>query len=374
MIQQSADRVLYGLTVGILVSITILTTMFGGVADAPVSTPAVSNNTDVKRTDDGTRYIVEPTRLRQGCPGGRDCIPAIDDPGFETREQADWLADDDLVIALKIDGEARAYPLRILNVHEIVNDDINGRAIAVTYCPLCRSGLVFNRTVNGSILSFGVSGKLLNANLVMYDRQTETYWSQLNGTAIVGPMVPERLEIRPNTITTWGEWRVEHPETRVLSRETGIYPASTYGGNPYSSFADRERVGFGVSDVDPRLHSKTIVYGVTVGNTSRAYPEATVRDKNVINDVVGAVPVLVVEDQTTGGVKVFVREVNETPREFRIETNRLVDQQGTVWSYDGTAMEGPEAGTELERLNSHGIYWFAWSEFHPETDIYEASN
>lgn len=374
MTQHSLDQALFGLTVTSLVILTIIALTFGGVADAPSPPMPQSNQTDVERTEDGTRFIVNPRQLRQGCPGGMDCIPSIDEPTYESTEQADWLANDDLVIAIEIDGEARAYPLRILNVHEIVNDEINGHPIAVTYCPLCRSGLVFNRSINGSVLSFGVSGKLLNANLVMYDRQTETYWSQLNGTAIVGPLVPARLEIYPNTITTWGEWRAAHPNTRVLSRSTGIYPISTYSGNPYSSFADRERVGFGVSDVDNRLGSKTVVYGVTIGNTSRAYPEPIVKNKDVINDEVNDVPVLIVEDQTTGGVRVFVREVNGSPREFHAADNRLIDDQGTEWNYTGTALDGPDTGTELRELNSHGIYWFAWSEFHPETDVYERSD
>ncbi len=374
MTEKSLDQALFGLTVIILVSLTIMVLALGGVAKTPAATPPQSNQTDVERTEDGTRYIVNPAQLRQGCPGGMDCIPSIDDPTYVSADRADWLADDDLVIAIVVDGEARAYPLRILNVHEIVNDEVNGNPLTVTYCPLCRSGLVFNRSVNGSVLSFGVSGKLLNANLVMYDRQTETYWSQLNGTAIVGPLTPARLEMYPNTITTWGEWRATHPDTRVLSRSTGIYPVSTYSGNPYSNFADSERVGFGVSTVDNRLGAKTIVYGVTIGNSSRAYPEARVKDDDVINDEVNDVPVLLVEDQNTGGIRVFVREVNGSPREFRIENNRLVDEQGAEWSYNGTALGGSSAGTELERLNSHGIYWFAWSEFHPETDIYDVED
>lgn len=174
-----------------------------------------------------------------------------------------------------------------------VTDD--GTPVAVTYCPLCRSGLVFDRRVNGTTLEFGVSGKLLNANLVMYDRQTETYWSQLDGSAVVGPLVPRQLTVLPNTVTTWAEWRESHPDTEVLSRNTGIYPKSNYGSNPYGGYADREGVGFGVDDVDDR---------------------------------------------------------------------------GTRWNFDGVALEGPHEGSQPEQLNSHGIFWFAWSEFNPETEIY----
>ncbi len=367
------ERTLYVGTVVVLVVASSLAVALGGAGATQQATPEqpAASEADFNVTDDGTRYTVRPDRLRQGCPGGTDCIPSIDDPTYQSADAADgWLNEDDMVIGIEVDGETRAYPLRILNVHEIVNDEVGGTPVAVTYCPLCRSGLVFDRRVDGETLSFGVSGKLINANLVMYDRQTETYWSQLEGEAIVGPLVPRELTLVPSSITTWAEWREAHPQTQVLSRDTGIYPKSTYGSNPYSGYADSERVGFDVDSVDDRLHSKTIVYGVTIGNASRAYPEETVTEADVVNDEVGGVPVLVVEDQREGGVKLFVREVDGDPVRFSPSEGRLVDEDGNGWSFDGEAQEGPHAGTQLERLNSHGIFWFAWSEFHPETDIY----
>ncbi|MFB6149041.1 MAG: DUF3179 domain-containing protein [Halobacteriales archaeon] len=364
------EPTIYTITVVSLVVLSTVGVVVGGAQQQSLTSPA-ADETEFKVTDDGTRYIIHPTQLRQGCPGGTDCIPSIDDPQFQSAAQADWLADEDLVIGVEINGETRAYPLRILTVHEIVNDEVGGRPIAVTYCPLCRSGLVFDRRVNGTTLTFGVSGKLLNANLVMYDRQTKTYWSQLNGSAIVGPLVPRQLTILPNTITTWAKWHEAHPETTVLSRDTGIYHKSNYASDPYAGYANSDRVGFGVNEVDSRLHPKTVVYGVTIGNTSRAYPEPIVTEADVVNDVVEGVPVAVVEDQTTGGVRVFVRRVDNETLRFSLEDGQLVDQTGVRWRFDGTAMAGPHEGTTLERLNSHGIYWFAWSEFHPETELYD---
>lgn len=365
---------LYIATVVVLVGLSALGVGVSAVTHAPTTSPAPGGDAAFNVTDDGTRYTVHPSKIRQGCLGGTDCIPAIDDPSFQPADQADWLADEDLIIGITINGEPRAYPLRILTVHEIVNDDVTGRPVAVTYCPLCRSGLVFDRQLNGSTLTFGVSGKLLNANLVMYDRQTETYWSQLTGKAVVGPLVPSDLTILPSTITTWGQWQESHPTTTVLSRDTGIYPPSTYGSSPYSGFAESERVGFGVDRVDDRLHPKTIVYGVTIGNTSRAYPEDVVTDEDVINDAVAGVPVLIVEDQRTGGVKVYAREVNGDPIRFELEDGVLRDEAGGGWTFNGTAVAGPYEGAQLSRLNSHGIYWFAWSEFHPGTAIYQETN
>ncbi|MDY6761567.1 MAG: DUF3179 domain-containing protein [Candidatus Nanohaloarchaea archaeon] len=320
-------------------------------------------------TDDGTKYTVHPSELVQGCPG-MDCIPSIDNPKFQRAAEATWLDSSDLVIGVEVDGEAKAYPFRILNVHEIVNDEVGGEPVAVTYCPLCRSGLVYSRVVDNRTLEFGVSGKLWNANLVMYDRQTETYWSQIQGKAIVGPLVPEELDLVHSVITDWESWQDSHPDTRVLSRDTGIYSPRRYGSNPYTGFQSSGRVGFGVDNVDDRLHPKELVYGVAIGRDATAYIADEIRNRDVINDRVGNVPVLVVEDQDSGGIRVFAREIDNETLEFHLDNGTLVDQDGNVWSFTGTAQEGPHQGETLEQLNSHGFFWFAWSIFHPETNIY----
>ncbi|MFB6297086.1 MAG: DUF3179 domain-containing protein [Salinirussus sp.] len=371
MIGAPEEPTLYVATLLVLVGASALGLALAASAGgtAPATGTAETAGVDVRVTDEGTRYIVPPSRLRQGCPGGTDCIPSIDDPAFQSADRAGWLADEDLVIGVEIDGDARAYPLRILAVHEIVNDEVGGQPVAVTYCPLCRSGLVFDRRVGNATLSFGVSGKLLRANLVMYDRRTGTYWSQLNGSAVVGPLVPRRLQMLPSTVTTWEEWRASHADTRVLSRNTGIFPPATYGSNPYAGYADDAAVGFGVNEVDGRLPAKTVVYGVTVGNASRAYPAETVAAAGAVNDRIGDIPVLVVADGG-GGATVFVREVSGRTPTFSVENGRLVDDRGNRWSVGGEALDGPDEGTQLDRLNSHGIYWFAWSEFHPETGVY----
>ncbi|MFB6294824.1 MAG: DUF3179 domain-containing protein [Candidatus Nanohaloarchaea archaeon] len=330
---------------------------------------ASSNSTAYNVTDDGTKYTIHPSELVQGCPG-KDCIPSIDNPQFQRAQEATWLDDRDLVIGVETNGEAKAYPFRILNVHEIVNDRVGGKPVAVTYCPLCRSALVYSRVINGDTVEFGVSGKLYNANLVMYDRKTETYWSQIQGEAIVGPLVPHELDLVHSVITDWEGWRQAHPDTKVLSRDTGIYPKSQYGSNPYTGFQSSGRVGFGVDNVDDRLHSKEIVYGVAVGGNATAYVKSDVKQQDVINDRVGDVPVLVVEDQESGAIRVFDRRIEGDTLTFAVENGTLVDGDGNTWSFDGTAQEGPYRGESLEQLNSHGFFWFAWSSFHPETTIY----
>lgn len=363
---------LYAVTlVGLLVASGIAVGLHPGVAGPE---PPGADDGEYATTVEGVRYTADPDRLRQGCPGGMDCIPSIDDPQFQSPDDAAWLDPSDRVIGVEIDGQARAYPLRILNVHEVVNDRLAGRPLAVTYCPLCRSGLVFSRQVRGETLTFGVSGKLLDANLVLYDRQTETYWSQIQGEAIVGPLVPTTLTLHPSTITTWADWRRGHPDTQVLSRDTGIYPTATYGSNPYAGYEDSRRVGYGVGPVDDRLPPKALVYGLTVGGSSVAFPEATVRSADAINHEVGGVPVLVLEDPRDGGVSAFVRRVDDETLTFRAGEDALVDQHGDEWSYDGEALTGPRARERLDRLGTNGFFWFAWSTFHPETVVYNASD
>ena len=363
----TADRTLYLVTLAALV---VASGVAVGLTDGGGGAPEPAGDGAFETTEAGVRYTVHPSELRQGCPAGMDCIPSIDDPRFVAADRATWLAAADLVIGVEIDGTARAYPLRILNVHEVVNDEVAGRPLAVTYCPLCRSGVVFSRAVGGRTLSFGVSGKLLDANLVLYDRQTETYWSQIEGEAIVGPLVPTRLELVPSAITTWDEWRRGHPETTVLSRETGIYPRATYASNPYAGYAESDRVGFGVDEVDDRLPPKALVYGVAAGGAAVAYPAAALADGAVVNDRVGEVPVLVVTHPADGGVRAFVRRAEGETLTFEATAEALVDDEGHRWTYDGEALSGPHEGTRLERIQPHGFYWFAWSEFHPETEVY----
>ncbi len=369
-------NLVYGAGLVALIAIVLVFAVTGeqrGTGDIDVdstASPSNGSSADIKMTDDHTRYTVHPWELVQGCPG-KDCIPSIDNPKFQSSEEAAWLDDQDLVIALEVNGEAKAYPFRILNVHEIVNDNIGGEAVAVTYCPLCRSGLAYSREVNGEVTEFGVSGKLWNANLVMYDRATETYWSQVEGEAIVGPLVPAELDLVNSVITEWGKWKESHPDTEVLSRDTGIYPPSQYGSNPYTGYQSSSRVGFGVGEVDDRLHSKELVYGVAVGNSSKAYVESDIEEADVINDEVGGVPVLVVEDQESGGIRVFSRKVGNKTIKFSLENGILTDSEGDQWSFEGEALEGEKQGEQLDQLNSHGFFWFAWSSFHPETEIYE---
>jgi hypothetical protein len=253
---------------------------------------------DVSLASDFTGAKIAPSDLLQGC-FGKDCIPSINNPNFESAAAASWLQDEDRVFGINYKGVARAYPQRILNWHEIVNDEISGEAIAVTFCPLCGSALAFKRQVSGVITEFGVSGKLHNSDLVMYDRYEGSLWQQITGEAIVGPAAQrdEILEKVPIITTSWGEWRKEHPDTQVLSRDTGF--VRDYDRYPYGTYEQDDELYFGVKNLNKQLPIKTVVYGVEINGVSKAYPEDVFAQTPVISDKVGGNSIRL--EKTEGG-------------------------------------------------------------------------
>lgn len=360
------------LFVGVMIlmagSVSVVIALDQQEPSASVQSPdtEINGSPSVQTTADGRRYIVHPDELEQGCPGF-DCIPAIDDPAYINADQASWLDNDDRVIGLSINNVTRAYPLRILNRHEIVNDRIGGDPVAITYCPLCRSAVVFNRTINGSKLSFGVSGKLLDANLVMYDRQTETLWNQIEGQAIVGSLVPSRLELLYASITSWGDWQQANPDTDVLARDQGIYPVSSYDVDPYAGYGNQSVVGFGVDKVDDRLHPKKLVAGISIEGTPKAYPVETIKARGMIQESVNGTSVAVFQRKDDGRIGALIAEYEGTRLELTRKDHGLQDQQGRLWRYDGQQSEGDG---RLTYLVPKEFYWFAWEKFNSESLVY----
>jgi hypothetical protein len=272
---------------------------------------------------------VPAAEIRPGGPG-RDGIPALRDPAVLPAGDAPW-ADDDLVLAIEHRGEARAYPIAILDWHELVNDTLGGEPILVTYCPLCGTGLVFDRRVDGKVRSFGVSGLLYLSDVLFYDRETDSLWSQIHSRAVTGPSRGKRLRMMRSEMALWGEWRQAHPHTTVLSRETGH--RRDYNRSPYAGYSASERILFPV-EFDRRYSAKMPTIGVRlVGGAARAYPA--------------------VEVARAGG------NVNE---EFEGRRVRV--------SYDPEAqIFEVEAPDDVEVVEG---YWFAWSAFHPEATTYVA--
>jgi hypothetical protein len=291
---------------------------------------------------------------------------------------------------VEIDGDARAYPIQIMIWHEIVNDRVGGVPVTVTYCPLCNTGVAFERpTVDGRLLDFGTSGKLYNSNLVMYDRQTETFWAQATGLAIMGPLTGTELAFVPARLLSWGDWRAAYPEGRVLSRDTGA--SRQYGTNPYGGYEGTENPFLFAGTPDPRLPATEHVLGVRIGSKAFAFPYAALRaagsgDHTAVSVRVGGEDLVVFWQAGTssaldtpdiasgldvGAAAAFGPVIDDRPLTFRSTEDAIVDDQtGSTWDITGRATSGPLAGSELEPLVAIDSFWFDWAAFHPDTQIY----
>jgi hypothetical protein len=318
-----------------------------------------------------------------------DSIPSIDDPEFVSSEQAaTWLAGEEPVAVLEMEGDARAYPLQIMTWHEIVNDVVGGVPVTVTYCPLCNSALAYPRTVGKRVLEFGTSGSLYNSALVMYDRQTESLWLHFEGVAIEGPLEGTRLEFIPVQILSFDQFRHEHPGGKVLSKETGF--SRTYGQNPYDFYDTSDRPFLFEGEVDGRMGALARVVGVEIDGEAIAVPyDLLASDKRAaaVHSTVGGQDVVVFwqagvrsaldnpqisRGRDVGSSGVFIPSVQGRELTFRAEGGLVKDQQaGSTWSLAGRAISGPLAGEELPEVNHVDTFWFAWSSHNPDTAIFE---
>ena len=319
---------------------------------------------------DGVRHTVPLDDIISVLP--KDQIPAINNPKFISIEEGNkFLADSDLVLGLSIDGDSRAYPHKILNFHEIVNDRFGDRAVAVTFCPLCFTGIAFDPIINGEAVEFGVSGKLYNSDLVMYDRKTETYWSQITGEGIRGELAGQVLTQIPVDTIEWGDWKKVHPDTTVLSKDTGFF--RNYASNPYPGYDRSSGLFFRVDNQDDgRLFSKAIVYGVVFDDKAKAYEKDAVIKIGLINDLFADRSLLITFDPESKVIRIFDREVDGKTLTFENIDGKLVDSETeTVWSFSGEALSGTHAGKSLERLDTGPHFWFAWAAFNANSDLFK---
>jgi hypothetical protein len=309
--------------------------------------------------------------LDQIVSGGppRDGIPSIDKPRFvSVPEAGKFLQDSDTVLGLDINGDIRAYPLQILVWHEIVNDKVGGVPVAVTYCPLCFTNQVFNRMVDGQTLEFGTSGKLYNSNLVMYDRTSESLWSQALGEGIVGEYAGTKLERIPFDLAYWRDWKGLYPDAKVLSADTGF--GRPYGADPYGDYYTSPSIYFPVSNRDSRLGLKEIVIGLEHDGVYRAYQLSKIEEEHVINDDLAGRPVLITSHYPFM-TRVFDRTVDGQALEFEYKDGVMTDKQThSVWGFDGVVTDGEMTGKRLQRLPLDQGFWFEWVAFHPGTELY----
>ncbi len=319
-----------------------------------------------------------------------DGIPPIDDPSFVSVTEADeWLSSREPVIALVLGDDARAYPLQIMTWHEIVNDTVGDVPVTVTFCPLCNTGLVFERpSYEGELLTFGTTGNLRNSDLVMWDRQTQSWWQQFTGEAIVGELTGQTLEPVPTTIVAWEEFKANYPDGVVLSRDTGFN--RDYGRNPYVGYDDADSIPFlFFGEDDDRLRPMERVVGVLFPNgENAAYPYTRLEEERVIHDKNGDQPIVVFwipgtasaldeqnvsQGRDVGATGVFEATVDGETLTFIAKDDGTFEDENTAstWNIFGQAIAGPLEGKTLEAINHHDTFWFAWAAFAPETAILE---
>lgn len=359
----------------------------GGCLDLEASgTPTASPTATPVAEIGGVELPVSTGEMRTPLP--EDAIPAITDPAFGD-DWRDWsavppehrpdtppaLGDTAPVVGAARGGEARAYPLAVLNWHEVVNDRFDG-PLLVTYCPLCGSAVVAERTVRGEPTTFGVSGRLWRNNLVLYDERTRSYWSQLLAAAIRGPATGERLSLLPSSFTTWGDWRTDHPDGRVLlpppgsATVSGRRPEADYANPKYGYGEQSQLVGVD-DDGSGKLHPRALVVGVAREGTARAYPFEVLREEGVVEDRVSGLPV-VVALAPGGSLVAYERTVEGRTLAFEADGAAHLRAGGSRWERTtGRAVDGPYAGATLSRANDRSpMFWRAWRDFHPETDVY----
>jgi hypothetical protein len=342
------------------------------------------------------QHTVPYDELLSGGPP-RDGIRSIDDPQFVSPEAAAaWLADNEPVIALELNRDARAYPLSIITWHEIVNDEVGGIPAVVTFCPLCNSALAFDSRLGDQTFEFGVSGLLRNSDLIMYDRTTETLWQQFTGEAIAGDLAGERLTFLPTSIVSFDDFQAAHPNGLVLSRETGLRDPDSYGSNPYAGYDTYQHVlsaGGNLAlfrgDVDGRLAPADRVVTISLDdqNIDVAYPVALLKQVRVVNDTQGDQELVVfftpgtasalgsrviANAEDVGATGVFDPNLDGQKLTFRFDGQNIVDEEtGSVWNILGQAVEGPLAGQELKPIIHGDHFWFSWAAFKPDTIIFQ---
>ena len=342
---------------------------------------------DRQFSTDFSKHTVPYTEILSGGPP-KDGIPAIEDPKFSSVAEADqFLEDLEPVIFLQIGDDVRAYPLQILTWHEIVNDVVDGKPVTVTFCPLCNTAIAFDSTFEGQVLDFGTTGRLRFSNLIMYDRQTETWWQQATGEGIAGEFAGRQLTFLPASIIGWGEFKENFPDGQVLSRDTGF--SRDYGRNPYAGYDNINNSPFLFRG--PRtpgvLPAMARVLTVELNEEAVAYPYEVLQEQGAINDTVSGNEIVILwqpgtasaldasriaEGEDVGAGASFFREVDGQVLTFSYDGEKIFDDQtGSQWDVFGQAVSGELAGSQLEPVVSVNHFWFSWAAFKPETRIYE---
>ncbi|MHC5073267.1 MAG: DUF3179 domain-containing protein [Planctomycetota bacterium] len=346
--------------------------------------PALRNFRGLRTNTD--KSLIDLKKIMSGGPG-KDGIPAILNPNFVNSDSArKWLSDREPVVSLFINDEAKAYPLQILMWHEMVNDEVSGVPVLVTFCPLCYTAIAFDRRLESEIHTFGVSGFLRHSNLLMYDKSTESLWQQVTGQAVVGDMVGKQLKPLAAQIISFEQFKSAYPDGLVLSQKTGY--TRDYGRNPYVGYDDiYQRPYLYNGPTDERLRPMEKVIAVSIGETDKAYTYEVTQKERVINDIVANQPLAVFHDngavsamdkpqiamsREVGSTGVFSREIDGQVLSFIYVDGKFVDEQtNSIWDITGRAKEGTLKGKYLETVVHGDFFAFIWLAAKPDTQIYK---
>jgi len=335
---------------------------------------------------DCSQTIISFEDIVEGGPG-KDGIQSIDEPKFVGISEAEeWLGDREPVVAFSHEGVSRAYPLQILMYHELVNDEVVGLPVSVTYCPLCNAAMVFSRRYENHVLEFGVSGKVYNSNMVMYDRNTESWWLQFTGEGIVGNYTGGLLELLPSQLVSFNHFRQTYPEGKVLSKQTGFN--LKYGVNPYANYDSRNLpiAWFFRKPFDDRLPAMHRVLGVALNEQAMAFPLTALNKEALLQTEIANEPVIIIskagmasavdnkfikDSKDVLAAVAFSRKHNNQLLDFELVNNQIIDKQTkSTWNMFGQAEEGELKGVRLKQLD-RGVYFsFVWLDFYPQSSIY----
>ncbi len=331
-----------------------------------IAVDSLSTGITIMETN-GVKHSIPLDKIKSGGPP-KDGIPSIDKPVFTDISGSQFMSDSDTVVGLDVNGESKAYPLSILVWHEIVNDNVGGIPVSITYCPLCYTNQVFERIIDGQEVEFGTSGKLYNSNLVMYDRLTQSYWSQALGTAVKGELTGYQLNLIPFDVITWGDWKKLHPDTVVLTTDTGYI--RSYATDPYGSYYVEPRIMFPVEHLDDRMYPKEIIIGFNQDDIYKAYKQNDIESNVVINDSIGNTAIMLVSLFSENS-RAYDRTIDNSTLNFVYVNGKIFDTEtNSEWNYDGLSISGEFEGEQLERMAIEPGFWFEWVAFHPETLVY----
>ena len=325
---------------------------------------------------------IEPFEIEWGgvAPDG---IRPLEFPPNIPAEEADYLESHERVFGVSINGEHRAYPLRIMNPHEMANDVLGGEPISLAYCTLCGAGIAYHGKFDGMETTFGTSGFLYRSNKIMYDRETLSLWNQETGQPVIGELADSGIQLNffPTLLTTWGEWTDEHPDTTVLALDTGVSQPGSYfpEDNPnatYYEYFNTPGTMFPVWIRDDSLEAKDVVLGVKIGEATKAYPVSVLQVERVVNDTLGETNVVVLGSEISQAAKAYERGDQEFSRvEGDTSTGvpmKLVDQSGHVWDVtEESLVNASDSSQTLPRIPTHSSFWFGWYAFYPDTELYE---